>query len=383
MTAAAPFPGRGGVARASLTRRVTDQTRHPLRLLVILPSWVGDAVMATPALRLLRDGLPGATIGALARPGIDQVLAGLGTLDEVRVYRPQGMMAPKRAAARVRGVRYDAALLLANSFSSALIARLAFIRRRVGYDRDGRGVLLTQRLAAPKTPGGSWAIVPAVAYYLHAAASVLDPGTPALEAPALERADRVALPACPPMELVCTERDEAAAADLFTRAHLDPAEPYAVLNPGGNDEAKRWPADRFAALGEHLAQAHGLRVLVAGSPGEADLSRSIAERAGAVALPDLGLTLGALKPILARARLLVTNDTGPRHIAAAFGTPVVSLFGPTDARWTTIPFEREAIVLADPSLPPGESANDHPERCAVERIVLARVAEAADALLAG
>jgi len=361
------------------------ETTRPLRLLVVMPSWVGDAVMATPALRLLRDAIPGATIGGLMRPGIDQVLAGLDSLDELHVFRPQGMMAPKRGANLVRPRRYDTALLLTNSFSTALITRLAFIGRRVGYDRDGRGMLLTQKLRAPKRPDGSWAIIPAVTYYHHAAAALLDPSAPELEAPALDRADRVdlPLPAGTRMELACTERDEAAAADLFTRAALDPGAPYAVLNPGGNDELKRWPTDRFAALADHLAGAHGVRIFVAGSPAEAGLGRAIAERASCnvTALPDLGLTLGALKPILARARLLVTNDTGPRHIAAALGTPVVSLFGPTDARWTTIPFKREAVVLADPDLPPGESANDHPSRCAITRISTERVVEAANGLL--
>ena len=358
---------------------------HPLRLLVVLPSWVGDAVMATPALRLLRDRLPGSMIGALARPGIDQVLAGSPLLDEVHTYRPEGVMASKRAAGLVRPRRYDAALLLTNSFSTALITRLAFIPRRVGYERDARGPLLTQRLAAPRRPDGDWAIVPAVDYYHHAAATLLDPTTPPLAAPPLERADRVALalPAGARLELAVTDTEHTAAPACLTHAGIGPDDRVAVLNPGGNNPAKRWPPDRFAALGEHFATAHGLRVLVSGAPSEAVLARQIAAevRSGAVALPDHGLSLGALKGILARAAVLVTNDTGPRHVAAALGTPVVTLFGPTDARWTTIPTAREAILLADPSLPPEESANDHPDRCAIERLGLDRVIDAVDGVL--
>ncbi|MEZ6318608.1 MAG: glycosyltransferase family 9 protein [Phycisphaerales bacterium] len=286
----------------------------------------------------------------------------------------------------MRPRRYDAALLLTKlSFSTAAGSRPRVHRAKRGYDRDV-AVLLT-KVRAPRRADGSWAIVPAVTYYHHAASALLDPGTPPLEAPALERADRVdlGLPPGTRMELACTERDEAAAADLFTRARLDPGEPYAVLNPGGNNPAKRWAVERFAAIGDHLASAHGVRVFVAGSPAEADLGRAIAERAScAVAvLPDLGLTLGGLKAVLARARVLVTNDTGPRHIAAAFGTPVVSLFGPTDARWTTIPFEREAVVVADPTLPADQSANDHPDRCSIDRIEVGRVIEGVDGVLAG
>ena len=94
------------------------------------------------------------------------------------------------------------------------------------------------------------------------------------------------------------------------------------------------------------------------------------------------MTIAALKPLLRDARLLVTNDTGPRHIAAALGTPVVSLFGPTDRRWTTIPFDDEIALDADPTLPEEEVANDHPDRCAIDRIDPGRVTDACDRLLA-
>ncbi|MFG0313004.1 MAG: glycosyltransferase family 9 protein, partial [Phycisphaerales bacterium] len=104
-----------------------------------------------------------------------------------------------------------------------------------------------------------------------------------------------------------------------------------------------------------------------------------------VSLPKLGNTLGALKPIIDRATIMITNDTGPRHIAAAFATPLVSLFGPTDPRWTTIPVAplpdgspSETIIVADPTLPAGESANDHPQRCAIEHIGYERVRSAVD-----
>src|SRR5688572_19153197 len=98
-----------------------------MRLLVVCPSWVGDAVMATPALRLLRDAMPGGFIGGLVRPGIDEVLAGTEFFDEVHVERAAGVMGPKHAAAKVRPRRYEAALLLTNSFSTALITRIAGI----------------------------------------------------------------------------------------------------------------------------------------------------------------------------------------------------------------------------------------------------------------
>lgn len=102
-----------------------------------------------------------------------------------------------------------------------------------------------------------------------------------------------------------------------------------------------------------------------------------------VALTGLGGTIGSLKGLIAQSRLLVTNDTGPRHIAAAFGRPLVTLFGPTDPRWTTLPETGAANieVLADPTLPAELVADDHPERCAIDRIALDRVEQAVDAAL--
>lgn len=353
-----------------------------MRLLIVMPSWVGDAVMATPALRLVRSGLPGAFIGALVRPGIDQVLAGTDLLDELHVHHPGGVMGPKFAAAKVRPRRYDAALLLTNSFSTALVTRIAGIPRRVGYSRDGRGLLLTDRLEAPKRPDGRWAPVPAVHYYWNAACALLGRPWAGWSEP---------LPAGARLELATTAEEERSAAEVLGRAGVAAGASLTVLNPGGNNPAKRWPPERFAALADHLAERHGLTVLLNGSPGEAELIGRIAglARTKAASLPAAGVTLGSLKAILAGrgggvCRLMVTNDTGPRHIAAAFGVPLVSLFGPTDPRWTTIPVGpgMERVLTADPTLPETEVADDHPERCRIERITLEGVLEAADKALA-
>lgn len=336
-----------------------------------MPSWLGDCVMATPALSRLRRDLPGCFVGGLVRPGMDELLAGTPLFDELHVHMPQGVMSPKHAAAKVRPRRYDTALLLTNSFSTALITRLADIPRRVGYDRDLRGILLTEKLIAPKTPDGSWALIPAVEYYHRLADHLLD-------AAAEDRAT------C--MSLGVTTDQQAKAAEIRARAGVSSGEKYAILNPGGNNPAKRWPADRFAAIADHLHAAHGCTILLNGSPGERGIIESIAElsHAPCVSLAALGNTIGSLKEIVRTAAVMVTNDTGPRHIAAAFGVPLVSLFGPTDHRWTTIPTRAsgpERIVLADPTLPDTESANDHPERCAIEHIDVNTVIQAVDQVL--
>jgi heptosyltransferase II len=362
----------------------------PLRLLVVCPSWVGDAVMATPALRLLRTALPGCFIGALVRPGIDHILAGTDFFDEVHIERAAGVMGPKFVAAKVRPRRYDTALLLTNSFSTALITRIAGIPRRVGYKKDARGILLTHKLDLPRRPDGSRAAIPAVGAYLHIARFMLrELGSDRVPA---DPANPYDIPPGARMELATTADERAAGEALLSKTNLAAHSPFALLVPGGNNPAKRWPEDRFAALAAHLLTAHGLTSLISGSPAEADIISRI--RAGApvaISLAELGGTLSALKAILAsgRCRVMVTNDTGPRHIAAAFGVPVVSLFGPTDPRWTTIPtapgpggIGGERVLVADPTLPEAELTNDHPERCRIDRIALATVVGAVDELLA-
>lgn len=355
----------------------TPAQPNPLRLLVVLPSWVGDSAMATPTLRMIRQTLPGSFIGGLCRPGIDQLLAGSDLLDELHVERASGVMGPKFAAAKIRPRRYDAALLLTNSFSTALTVRIAGIPRRIGYDRDARGLLLTDRMPAPTRPDGSFAPVPAVNYYY-------------------DLARRFLVPSAGPMpgylELATTPVEESQAESILERAaanapSLRSGSGFIVLNPGGNNPAKRWPAPRFAQLASDLFARHGVVSIVNGSPGERDLVReivSLATPGSASGIAELGIALGSLKAIVRRSRLMVTNDTGPRHIAAAFGVPLISLFGPTDHRWTTIPTKptgTEALLLADPTLPADQLANDHPERCRIENITLKSVVAAAEASL--
>lgn len=381
----------------------------PKRLLIVCPSWLGDVVMATPAFRRLRAGLPGAFIGALLRPGLDDLLAGSDYFDEVHVDRAQGVMGPKLVASRLRPRRYDAAVLLTNSFSTALITRLAFIPRRIGYDRDGRGVLLTERLKALKRADGRWACVPAVDYYLSLADAVLEEsgggGGRVLPPPA---AQPRGVAGGSRLELATTTAQEREADRILSEAGITAADRFAVINPGANNEAKRWPAERFGELAAWLHASYGLRVLVNGSPAERELvdrvvaADSPSRREGAeepaigrvaiarpqgtaVSLTGLGVTIGSLKAIIRRAALMVTNDTGPRHMAAAFGIPTVTLFGPTDPRWTTLPPDDGRApridLVADPTLPPSEIADDHPDRCRIDRIAIQSVMDAVETAL--
>lgn len=327
------------------------------RVLIIMPSWVGDVVMATPVLRLLRAQRPEAKIIALMRPGLDALLNGLETIDEMIVDDMRGIVGVFLAASRIRAHSPNVGLLLPNSFRSALVLRLARVPVRIGYGRDRRRFLLTHAITA----GDIHSPRPMVGYYLDLAAAALE----------------TSLPGQPRLELAVTEADHAEGERLLH----DVDGSFVLLNPGANKEAKRWPAERFGEVGTRLANELNVRIVVTGSPKE----RGVVERVIALCdtssppinLVERGVTLGSLKAVVQRASLLITNDTGPRHIAAALGTPIVSLFGPTDHRWTVLPGVCERMLLAEPFLPEQMVADQYPQACEITRIAVGDVVAAA------
>ncbi len=309
------------------------------RLLIIMPTWVGDIVMATPMLRAMRQLYPEAHIDCLVRSYAGPVLDACPWFDDLLCYAgdarddhalPGGLWALSRALRR-RGV-YDLAAILPNSFRTALIARLAGARRRIGYQRDGRGWLLTDRLQ-PLRDGRRFVPTPTLGYYLDIARQLgtTDP-------------DRS-------MELFTRPADDRAVARRLAEAGVPgDAHPVVLLNPGAKfGQAKLWYADRFAAVADRLIEQRGATVLVNGAPAERPILDQVHQASAhdLVDLPALGNDLKLLKSYVKRADLVVTNDTGPRHIAAAFGVPVVSIFGPTDPRWTTIDFPLERQIQVD------------------------------------
>jgi heptosyltransferase-2 len=292
-----------------------------MNIAVFMPQWIGDAVMATPALRALRTHFQGARLVGVLRPYVAGVLEGGDWFDEVILSqggpREQGLFAVAR---RLRRLLIDLAVLFPNSFRSALVAWLGGCRRRIGYARYGRSLLLTRRLQPLRDRRGR-----------------------RLPSPVLDTFNRLAECAgCPRpgerMELYTTPRDEEQADRLWRQAGLDACREVVCLNPGGAfGAAKHWPSASFAALARELAGRRGSGVLVLCGPAEREVCREIVTRAGHPAvhgLADVPLSLGLTKACVRRASLLVTTDSGPRHFASAFGVPAVTLFGPTHIAWT-------------------------------------------------
>jgi len=310
----------------------------PRRLLVVLPSWVGDAVMATPMLRAVRRHLPEAHVTALARPYVRPVVDACPWIDRLLTARPPrpGATTNRRRgtlglAARLRTGRFDTALLLPNSMRSAATTRLAGIPRRIGYARQGRGALLTERLHAPRS-GGSYTPISAVDYYLALAGHL-----------GADISDRR-------VELFTRSEDDARAQMLLQEAGVVGERPVVLLNPGAatKGDTKLWPAERFAALADRHAEMRGAQVLLNGGPKDRPVLDAVraAARVPLIDLPARGNTLRGLKSVTRRCDLVITNDTGGRHIAAGMGAALISLFGPTDPRWAQLDLPRETILHA-------------------------------------
>lgn len=300
------------------------------RVLIVLPNWVGDVVLASPALVALRERFRSARITFLCRRYVADVIRDSAWMDEIVSWPDGGAEAPTGLWALVRRLRreeFDIAILFPNSFRSAAAVWLGGAKRRVGYSREARGWMLTDRMQ-PLRNGRRFAPVSMLDYYNAIAQHAgcrdvgrrLSLGFGAADEQAIER----------------------------RLGPFEPDRPLVVLNPGGAyGTAKLWPAERFAAVGDELTRRYGARVIVSGTPKEAAIAKTI-ERASREYLeicfnPPLGL--GPLKSLIRRADLLVTNDTGPRHYAIAFDVPVVTIFGPTDPGWTESNFDRERKVL--------------------------------------
>ena len=208
---------------------------------------------------------------------------------------------------------------------------MAGIPRVVGYERDGRGFLLSDKLL-PVKEKGKYLPTPIVKYYMGLARY-------------LGGQDRDLA-----LQLFVTDSERREADEVLGRAGVDLAAttgPKILLNPGAQyGAAKCWLPEYFAQLADRLIEERGATILLSGSPRETKILDAISAnmKHAPIDLCRAGQSLGSLKDIVRRCDLMVTNDTGPRHIAAAFGVPVVTVFGPTFPEWTEINFDKERKV---------------------------------------
>jgi heptosyltransferase II len=316
--------------------------RGMTRVVVRAPNWLGDIVMAFPAIAAVRAAHPGAHLAVAAPAPFADVCAAVPGVDAVVPLRGSGIRAIGAHAEALAAGRFDLAILFTNSFASALATSRAGIAERWGYRRDLRGRLLTRavpvhrrpRTTPESTPESSWAHHSA--YYLRLVASL---GMP------------VDAPAGPVAPLAPSTAAVERAAALLADAGV-PAEARLVgFAPGAAyGSAKRWPPERVAGAIAGVTR-HGVRAALFGAAADREIARAIqsaldpAVRASVVDL--VGRTdVATLMAMLARCAVVVANDSGAMHVASAVGRPVVAIFGPTDER-ATAPMGPHTLVRHD------------------------------------
>lgn len=299
------------------------------RILVVLPNWFGDTLFVTPFLRVLRSQRPDAYLATLGWPTCRAALLHNPHVDELIDYDERGahrgLAGSWRLIQTLRTHHFDAAFILRRSFSRTLLLVWAGIPTRVGFANVKSGWLLTHRVHPSPMPR-------------HKAFSYL----PLLEA--------LGLPvALHPYEYTVSSEEREAAREkcqsLFDTGKFkvtvtsekvtDTCGPLVVLHPGANWFHKRWAADRFAALGDRLVSAHQARVIITGGPDDVTLAESIQHAMHQPAILLAGkTTVRQLGALLEQAQLVVSNDTGILHLAAALHRPLLALYGPTSPTLT-------------------------------------------------
>jgi len=281
----------------------------PDRILVIKLRYVGDVLLATPVLSRLRESFPKVHLAMLVNPGTDDLVRDHPALDEVLVLERGNLARQWRFVRDLRRRQFDLVIDLTDADRSALLSRLSGSPMRLGYNSEGRwrGALYTQVVEADRFA------MHTVRYHLKA----------------MEALGLAGSPGAPLLTVAPEARREADR--LLQKAGVDGARPFVCLHPGARWWFKAWPAERFAALADLIQTETPAQVLFLGSDQERSLESQIADRMKTPLRSLIGKTsLRALAAVLERAALMVSNDNGPMHMAAALGVPVIGLFGPSD-----------------------------------------------------
>jgi heptosyltransferase-2 len=313
----------------------TGLNPHKIKRIVIrVPTWVGDAVMSLSALHELRRIFPEAHIVVAAPPGTADIFLDSDSVNEVMVQSRSGLLSQFTQAGEWRKRHFDLAVIFQNSFGSAAVASRGRVAIRVGYATDRRSFLLTHPLPVPDWKDRRHESF----YYLNIVA----------ELERLLLGKSTVNTTEPQFGLHVSEQRKERGRRLLADHGADLTKPIALLCPGSiNSRAKRWPAERYAALADRLAQA-GMTVALIGSPGELPVSEEVAAHAESSPLTLTGkTTVAEAVALISIADALITNDTGPAHIGAALKTRTIVIFGPTNPL-TTYPMSPKAEIIRHP-----------------------------------
>jgi heptosyltransferase II len=340
-----------------------------MKILVRAPNWVGDAVMAIPALDAIRRAYATAEIAILARPAVADLYRGQPFANKMLDYensgRHNGWWGREKLIGELRRETFDLAVLLQNAFEAAWLAWRARIPERVGYARDGRGPLLTKPIRVPQEgeiPGHE------SHYYLELIR----------RAGWIETRGEVA-----PIRLTVTAPACEAAKALLLRAGVREGAWRCAIAPGASyGAAKCWPPERFAVLADRLISECGADVILFGTPNEKEMAARICSSMQCRPISLVGQTsMRNLAALFSSCSIFIGNDSGAVHVAAAAGLPVIGIFGSTDPEGTSPVTSQFTLIREAVSCSPcflRSCPVDH--RC-MERIGVDTVFEAAQRLL--
>lgn len=311
-----------------------------MKILIRATNWVGDAILALPALRAVRKRFPDAGIAIVARPYVADIYRNQEICNQLIPYDPKGLHAGffgrERLAAELRAQKFDVALLLQNAFDAAWLAWRARVPERIGYARDGRGILLTKAVPIPRHGE-----IPAHEkfYYLEL----------------LRRAgwsDSLQDETC--IGLHVPEEKRRSADEFLCKCGVRQGARRIAIGAGASyGSAKCWPPSRFAEVANRLQSQADADVILFGTAAEARVSTAISAE---MRQPPIDLTgktaIADLPALLSQCHLFIGNDSGAMHVAAAVGLPVVAVFGPTDPFGTSPVTQRCSIVQQKPYCSP-------------------------------
>ena len=300
-------------------------TSNVHRILVRTPNWIGDAVMTTPAMAAIRYTFPDTEISVLAKPAIAELFQSHPACDRIIIFDKsnghKGIKGLWRLTRELKQLQFDIAILMQNAFQAAAITFLAGIPIRAGYRTDGRRWLLNYGVPV----GSKERQLHHVDYYFNMvkALGIMGPSKH--------------------LTLECTKQEFAWSQDIFGQ------QKYAVIAPGATyGSAKKWKPERFAAVADSLGSQFDLKIVFIGDQGDQATGNQVTAQMQSQPINLIGKTsVRQMLAIISNSRLMVTNDSGPMHVAAAFNTPLIAIFGPTD-RQTTSPQSKNARMVYQP-----------------------------------
>lgn len=296
-----------------------------VKIVIRAPNWVGDSVLALPAMNTVKKNFPEAEVWVAAQEWVkDLFIMGDMFSGVLSLSKHNGFKNLRDSARSLRNSHFDVGILFTNSFASALVFYMARIPQRWGYGKDGRGILLTKKIPVQSNENRP-----------HQAHYYLD----LLSALGLEKSPEE-------LSLTVDEAEKVRVKEWLKSRNIPIQRPLVIFNPGAYyGSSKRWPVEHYAELAALLQNRAQAQILITGSAAETPLAEAISARiTNGLHILTGQTNLSRLAALISLADLFVTNDSGPMHLANSLKVPLVALFGPTEPARTG-PFQQPATVL--------------------------------------